>query len=194
MKNKVKLLVFSGSARKGSYNKLLAKNAAEIGEKLGAEVTYVDLKDYPMPIYDGDLEEEIGLPENAAKIKKLFLENDGLFLACPEYNSSITPILKNVLDWVSRPQAEDEEHLIAYQDKVVAISGASPGGWGGLRGLEIVRMMLHNMDVMVVPKQIVVPAAYEAFDEEGQFKDKKLLSRLEGVVKQLIDVTGAMKG
>ena len=188
-----KILVFSGSSRKGSYNKLLAKNAAEMAEELGAEVTYVDLGDYPMPIFNGDLEEERGMPEDAKRLKELFLSHDGLFIACPEYNSSITPLLKNTLDWVSRKESEDEKELIAYKGKVVGISSASPGQLGGLRSLMVVRMMLGNLGVVVVPDQVTVPAAYDAFDEGGKFKDEKMEKRLRRVVKALIETTEKLK-
>lgn len=190
----VKILVFAGSSRKGSFNKMLAKNAAETGRELGAEVTFVDLADYPMPLYNGDLEDESGLPEHAKRLKTLFLENDGLFLACPEYNSSITPLLKNALDWVSRVEGEDEKPLAAYKGKVAAISGASPGPLGALRGLMVVRMMLGNIGVMVVPNQLTVPEVYEVFDENGKFKDEKMVKRLRRVVKVLIEATEALKG
>jgi len=130
-----KLLFFAGSARKDSLNKKLAALAGELASEKGADVTIIDLKDFPMPLYDGDLEEEEGLPENAKRLKKLFIEQDGFFIASPEYNSSFSSLLKNTLDWISRPHEENEASLSAYRGKVAALGAVSPGALGGLRGL-----------------------------------------------------------
>src|ERR1700733_11604898 len=109
---KPKILVFAGSLRAGSYNKKLAKIAAKGAEEAGAEVTYIDLKDYPLPVYDQEIEDSQGLPQNALKLKELFMNHNGFIIASPEYNSSIPGALKNVIDWVSRPASKDEVYLV----------------------------------------------------------------------------------
>jgi chromate reductase len=142
-----KILAFAGSTRTGSYNKKLVKLGVEAARKAGAEVTLIDLRDFPMPLYDGDLEERDGLPPNAVKLRKLFMEHQGLLLSCPEYNSSISGVLKNTIDWVSRPDPDkpDEKPLICFSGKIVALLSASPGALGGLRGLVTVRSILGNL-------------------------------------------------
>ncbi len=185
-----KLLFFAGSSRKDSYNKILAKKAYELAKtELDITATYIDLKDFPMPLYDGDLEEASGLPENAKKLKKIFIEHQGFFIAAPEYNSSLTPLLKNSLDWISRKENDKEEALIAFNNKVAAITSASPGGLGGLRGLVALRLMLSNINVTVIPNQLSIPAAFEAFDENGEFKNATHLKNLKGVVSNFIHTT-----
>ena len=130
--SKPRILAFAGSARTDSYNHRLLLVAAEGAQAAGADVTVLNLKTYPLPLFDEDLEREDGTPENATQLKQLFLDHDGLLIASPEYNSSITPLLKNVIDWVSR-SAEGEAPLAAYRGKVAALMAASPGGLGGLR-------------------------------------------------------------
>lgn len=160
---------------------MLALNVAVEGaKKAGAVVTLLSLKDFEMPIYNGDYQVEFGLPENAKKLKRIFLAHDRLLLACPEYNSSITPVLKNALDWVSRPM-NDEEDLACYKHKVAALISASPGNLGGLRGLVHVRSLLGNIGVIVLPQQISIPKAHEAFDHEGNFKDAKMQKKVEAI-------------
>ncbi len=177
---KPRILAFAGSARKESFNARLVRIAAEGARSAGADVTVLDLSDYPLPLFDQDLEQEQGMPENAAKVKQLFLDHDGLLIASPEYNSSITPLLKNTIDWVSRP-AEGESPLAAYRGKVAALMSASPGGLGGLRGLVHVRSILSSIGVIVLPDQIAVSRAFEAFDDEGQLKDNKQQVRVQGL-------------
>jgi len=189
-----RILAFAGSARKASFNNQLVQIAAEGARTAGAEVTVLNLKDYPLPVFDQDLEQEQGTPENATRLKELFFNHDGLLISCPEYNSSITPLLKNTIDWVSR-SAEGETPLQAYRGKVAALMAASPGGLGGLRGLVHVRAILSNIGVIVLPDQIAVPKAYEAFDEAGQLKDEKQQSRVAGLgesVTQMLTKLGAM--
>jgi len=178
--SKPRILAFAGSTRKESFNVRLIHIAAEGARSAGADVTVLDLNDYPLPLFDQDLEQEQGMPENAAKVKQLFLDHDGLLIASPEYNSSITPLLKNTIDWVSRP-AEGESPLAAYRGKVAALMAASPGGLGGLRGLVHVRSILSSIGVIVLPDQIAVSRAFEAFDDEGQLKDNKQQVRVQGL-------------
>ena len=181
-----RILAFSGSARRDSFNQKLVHEAAQGAEQVGAEVTIVNLGDYPLPIMDEDLEREQGTPENAAKLKALFLAHDGLLIAAPEYNSSITPLLKNAIDWVSRP-AEGEEPLAAYQGKTATLMSVSPGGLGGLRGLTHLRSILGNIGVLVLPGQIAISQAHEAFDAAGILKDERKRSRVQEFGKTLAE-------
>jgi chromate reductase len=175
---KPKILAFAGSSRKDSYNKKLIRIAADAARKAGADVTLLDLKDYPLPLFDQDYEAEQGMPENGAKLKKLMVEHDGFLISCPEYNSSITPLLKNVIDWASR-SAPNEPALVAYQGKVAGLMAASPGALGGLRGLVHVRAILGNIGVIVLPDQVAVAKAAEAFNEDGSLKDPKQQAGIE---------------
>ena len=150
MSEPVKILAFAGSTRRDSWNKKLLHIAIQSARSAGAQVTLIDLKDFPLPLYDGDLEATAGVPENALKLKELFKSHQGLLLACPEYNSSITAVLKNTLDWVSRP-VPDEPPLAAFKGKVVTLISASPGALGGLRGLVHVRAILGNIGCIVLP-------------------------------------------
>lgn len=167
-----KILAFAGSLRTGSFNKLLVKVAAAGARAAGAEVTIVDLRDFPMPIFDEDLEAREGMPETAQRLKRLFLDHQGLLLAAPEYNSSITAVLKNTLDWVSRKGPGDLATW-AFSGKVVGLMSASPGALGGLRGLVHVRSILNNIDAHVIPSQVAIMQAHEAFDGNGNLKDPK---------------------
>lgn len=167
-----RLLAFAGSLRADSFNKKLVRVAAQGAQAAGAQVTVIDLRDYPLPIFDEDLERDQGTPENARKLKDLFKSHHGLLIACPEYNSSITAVLKNTIDWVSRPAA-GEAPLAAFDGKVAALMAASPGGLGGLRGLVSVRSILSNIKVIVLPDQVAVVKAHEAFNVDGSLKDAK---------------------
>lgn len=187
----IKVLAFAGSARKDSFNKQLVRIAAEGAAAEGAIVQVVDLAAYPLPIFDQDLEQE-GTPENASKLKELFLGHDALLIACPEYNSSITPLLKNTLDWVSR-SAPGESPLAAYKHKVACLLAASPGALGGLRGLVHVRAILANVGVTVLPGQIAIPTAHEAF-ASGKLKDDKLQQRVMDLGAALARVTKKLAG
>lgn len=184
-----KILFLAGSARKDSLNKKLAKVAYNQALAQGADATFIDLKDYPLPIYDGDLEDESGLPENALKLKQIFTEHSGLFIASPENNSSVSALLKNTLDWISRSHEDNEKPLSAYQDKVAALVAASPGALGGLRGLVALRMMLGNIQVLVLPQQLALGKASSAFDEQGQLIDEKKEKTLGTIVAKLIAAT-----
>lgn len=180
-----KILAFAGSARAESFNKKLVQVAAEGARAAGAEVTLVDLRDFPMPLYDGDLESKDGLPEAAKRLKKLMIEHQGLLLACPEYNSSITALLKNTLDWATRRENDKEPDLVCFRGKVVALLSASPGGFGGMRGLVTVRSILGNIGTIVLPDQVCVPKVHEAFGADGALKDQALKVRVEKLAAQL---------
>ncbi len=183
-----KILAFAGSTRTDSYNKKLVHVAAEGARKAGALVTIIDLRDYPLPLYDGDLEESQGLPENARRLKALFTEHQGFLIASPEYNSSISGVLKNAIDWVSRP-VDDKPPLVEFKGKVASIMSASPGALGGLRGLTPLRSILENIGVLVLPDQIAVSKAHEAFNSDGTLKDAKQQASVEKLGANLSEVT-----
>ncbi len=194
MSDKVKILAFAGSARAQSFNKMLVNVAAKGAVEAGAEVTVIDLKDYPMPLLDQDLETNEGMPENAKKVKQLMIEHDGFLIACPEYNSSITPLLKNTIDWASRPTEKDEPMLKAYTGKITAIMSASPGGLGGLRGLVHVRSIFENINVIVLPNQRAIGSAYNAFDDQGNLKDEKQNNAVKALGGELANFIKKIKG
>lgn len=180
MSGKPAILAFAGSTRNGSYNKLLVKVAARGAEAAGAAVTFLDLRDLPMPLYDGDLEEREGLPKSARQFKDLLLTHQGVLIASPEYNSSMSGVLKNAIDWASRP-VEGEPPLACFDGKVCGLMSASPGGLGGLRGLVPVRMMLGNIGVIVLPDQVAISRAHEAFEDDGNLKDTKQKASVEAL-------------
>lgn len=182
-----RILAFAGSTRTDSYNKRLVKIAAAGARAAGAEVTLIDLRDFPLPIFDGDLEARDGLPANGRKLKDLFLAHYGLLISAPEYNSSITAVLKNAIDWVSRP-VPDEAPLACFDGKVACLMSASPGALGGLRGLVHVRAILGNIKVLVLPDQIAISKANEAFNPDGSLKDPKQQAAVEGLGAQLARV------
>ena len=186
-----KILAFAGSSRRDSFNKKLVKIAAEGARLAGAEVTYVDFKDLPMPLFDEDLEAEAGIPENVKTFKAVMKAHQGLLIACPEYNSSITPLLKNAIDWASRPEP-GEPGLICFRDKVAVIMSASPGAFGGLRGLVHVRAILGNIGVLVLPNQKGIAKAQEAFDENGQLKDEQQQQEIHQLGNKLATVVAKL--
>ena len=174
------ILAFAGSTRTESYNKRLIKIAVAGAQAAGAEVTLIDLRDFPLPLYDGDLEARDGLPANARKLKDLFLSHRGLLISAPEYNSSITAVLKNTIDWVSRP-VPGEPPLAGFDGKVAALMSASPGALGGLRGLVHLRSILQNIKVIVLPDQVAVAKAGDAFKPDGSLKDPQQHAAVEGL-------------
>jgi chromate reductase len=186
-----KILVFAGSIRTGSMNAQLAALAAKEFALAGADTTYISLLDYPMPIYDGDLESRSGPPEAAIMLKKMMQQHQGIFIASPEYNASVTPLLKNTLDWVSRVREGREAPLAVYKDRAFALGGASNGQYGAMRSLLAVRQVLEiGCGALVIPDQIAVSRAADAFDEMDNFKDEANSKRLKGVVQSLIQFAG----
>jgi NAD(P)H-dependent FMN reductase len=187
MTNPPKILAFAGSARQASFNKLVVKIAVEGARAAGAQVTYLDFRDLPMPLFDEDLEAKEGLPENVRKFKQLMMAHQGFLIAAPEYNGSITPLLKNAIDWASRP-LPGEPPLSCFRDKVAVLMSASPGGLGGLRGLTHVRTILSGIGVLVLPEQIAIPRAFEAYDAQGRLKDPKQHEAVEQLGGKLATV------
>jgi len=182
-----KILAFTGSARKKSFNKILVKIAAEEARSAGAEVTYVDFLDLPLPLYDEDLESAEGLPDNVITFKALLKSHQGFLISCPEYNSSITPLLKNAIDWASRPEP-NEPSLVCFKDKVAALMSASPGALGGLRGLTHVRSILGNIGVLVLPDQMAIGQANDAFDENGNLIDESRQTSVIQIARKLVTI------
>lgn len=185
-----RILIFSGSVRAGSYN---TKLAALVGKHLAladAEVTRISLQDYPLPIFDGDLEANNGVPQNAHKLKRQLQESDGVFIACPEYNAGITPLLKNAIDWVSRLSDPGEEPMTAFKNRVFALGAASTGGFGGMRGLIQMRTILEvGVGAMVLPQMITIARAAQGFDGKGDLTDDRAAQQLQGLVGVLLRQT-----
>ncbi|WP_204104850.1 MULTISPECIES: NAD(P)H-dependent oxidoreductase [Spirulina sp. CCY15215] len=195
MAQTIKILAFAGSARLESFNKKLVKFAAEGAKSAGVEVTNLDFLDYPMPLFNEDLEAKAGLPESVLQFKALLKSHQGFLIACPEYNGSITPLLKNAIDWASRPEPDESPmSLHCFKGKTAALLATSPGGLGGMRGLVHVRSILEGIGVTVIPDQKAIPGAYQAFDEAGQLKDEKLAMAVRDIAKKLAEVTTKLNG
>ena len=182
-----KVLALAGSLRKDSYNKRLVKNAAQIAAKAGTTVTEIDLADYPLPVFDEDLEAASGMPGNAKKLKAIFAEHNALIISSPEYNGGITAVLKNTIDWLSRP---DDSGLKPFQDKWVALLAASPGALGGIRALPNVRFILSGLGCIVIPDQLALGKANTAFAEDGSLANEQHSQRLSTIVNRLIHFAG----
>ena len=184
-----KILVLAGSIRTGSFNARLAALAAKELTLAEADVTLISLADFPMPLYNGDLEAASGPPENAYKLKRLMCLQQGVFIASPEYNASITPLLKNTLDWVSRVREGREPPLAAYKGRAFALGAASNGTYGGMRSLITLRQVLElGCGALVIPEQLAVREAASAFDEMDNLKDERIAGVLQAVVNRLIDM------
>lgn len=186
MSSAPRILAFAGSNRAESYNRKLLRVAADAAKNAGAEVTLIELRDFPLPIMDEDLEKAHGIPERATALKKLMIEHAGFLIATPEYNSSVPPLLKNAIDWASRP-VKGEPALAAFQGKVVALLGASPGAFGGARSLIHLRAILSHVGSIILPEQATIPNASDVFGADGSVKDPKQLARIEAVPKKLVE-------
>lgn len=180
-----RILAFGGSLRRESFNQKLAAIAADGARSAGAEVTLIALRDFPLPVFNQDIEDAEGLPAEAKKLKQLFREHNGLIIAAPEYNSSISGALKNAIDWVSRAETDDEPPLVAFSGKTAVLCAASPGALGGLRGLVTVRSILGNIGVTVLPDQVAVSKTHEAFRLDGSLSDEKQAARIKKLGGQL---------
>ena len=186
----IKVLVFAGSARRDSLNKKLARLAAAAAEKAGAEVTYIDLNDYPMPIYHGDEEAATGIPENGKKLKALFKSHQALIIASPENNSSVSSLLKNTIDWLSRADGT-ESGMVPFKDKTALLIAASPGPFGGVRGLNHLRDIISRLGVLTWPDMMTVGNADTAFTDTGAFVDGKQQARWEKLVAAMAQLSTA---
>lgn len=186
------IAVIAGSIREGSYNRALAELAAASLEALGADVTRVDLGTFELPLYSAVLEAE-AFPPDALRLKTLFTEQDGLLFVSPEYNGSLSPLLKNAIDWASRPTGDEGlVALTAYRGKAAAIMSASVSPFGGLRGLMHLRQILSTIQMIVIPEQVVVPNAHAAFAEDGSLKEALPASLVELTTERLVAVAGAL--
>lgn len=186
-----KILALAGSARKDSINVKLVKEAMQGAQEAGAEVTFIDFKRYALPLYDGDVEAKEGLPKQVVELKKMMHAADGFLMASPEYNGSLTPMLKNFIDWTTRP-IEGEAPLACYMGKVAGILGTSPGGLGGLRGLTHLRTILSGIQTLVVPNQQAVPHGFEAFDDQGSLKDLKTREKVRSVGRDVAQLAAKL--
>lgn len=192
----VKVLVFAGSARRESLNKKLARVAARHARDAGGEVTFVDLDEYPMPLYHGDLEAAEGLPANARKLREVFLAHDALLIASPENNSSVTALLKNTLDWLSRSIGDGKgahSGLAPYRGKLAGIMSASPGPFAGVRGLPHLRQILSSLGVTVLGAQVSIPRADHAFAPDGSLADARTDELVAKLAQAVVDTGGKLR-
>jgi chromate reductase len=188
-----KILVFAGSTRSGSHNARLAALAAKELALTGAEVNRISLEDYPMPIYNGDDEADGGVPSNARNLKQMLAEHSGVFIASPEYNASIAPLLKNTIDWISRVRERGEPPLAVFKNRAFALGGASDGAYGAVRSLMALRQVLElGCGALVIPEQITVFHASEAFDEMDNLKEERAAASLKRVVTRLAEAAREM--
>ena len=187
----IKILAFAGSLRSGSFNKKLVRIAAQGARAAGAEVTEIDLRDIALPLYDGDIEREQGLPPNAKRFKRLLIEHNGILIGSPEYNTAITAVLKNAIDWASRTEA-GESALTAFKGKVGGLMSASPGNFGGVRSLAMLRAILSNLGVIVVPTQLGIARANEAFDADGNLQDERQRETIHSIGAEVVRFVGKL--
>lgn len=179
-----RILAFSGSSRKESFNRKFLAAAVQAVRDAGGDVTLIELKDYELPLYNGDLEDAQGLPANAAKLIGLIQEHAGLLIASPEYNSMFTPLLKNTIDWCTR--GDDNP----FTGKVAAVISASPGALGGVRSLKLAQQLLLHLGCHVVPGQNFLPQADKAFDDKGALKDERPRKALQPLAAGLVSLAG----
>ena len=183
-----KLLAFAGSTRENSYNQSVLNVAVQGAKEAGVEVTVIHLKDYDMPLFNEDDEKAQGIPERARAFKQLLMEHDGFLIASPEYNSSYPAVLKNAIDWASRME-EGEKPLQAFKGKVVGIMAASAGGLGGIRVLVVLRMLLANLGMTVLPTQVAVAKVNTLMDENGVITNEKTIKQLKNLGKETAELT-----
>ena len=188
-----KILVFPGSTRAGSHNVKLAALAAKELTLIDAEVTRISLVDYPLPIYEGDLEAKAGPPANALRLKQMIMAHHGVFIASPEYSASVTPTLKNAIDWVSRVRERGDPSYAAFKGRVFAISSASPGRSGGLLSLMALRQILElGCGALVIPEQVAIPQADHAFDDMDNIADTGTANLFRAQLARLVDMARLM--
>ena len=185
------VLVVAGSTRSGSFSKQLARAACKLAESGGHSATFVDLRDHVMPLYDGDLEAAQGLPAAAIALRRLVQQHTSLLVVTPEYNASLPAVLKNALDWLSRPFAA-EPNVSPFHNKVAAVMASSPGGLGGMRALVHLRQVLMNLGVLVLTEQFALGNAGAAFSPEGALLDGKQAAVVQGIVNRLAQVAGKL--
>lgn len=188
-----KIMVIAGSLRKDSLNRKLAEVMKASAQQTGAEVTLADLRDYALPIYDGDIE-GAGMPENVRRLQSLMSQHDALLIATPEYNGAVPALLKNTLDWMSRPLADGTPGVSLMKDKVVGLSSASPGSLGGLRALLALRDALAKLGFWVAPQQVAVGQAAEAFAaDQAELVNEKQQAQLQQLVETVVKAGEALR-
>jgi NAD(P)H-dependent FMN reductase len=184
---KPKILLLAGSLRTGSYNRMLADLAEIALAEAGGDVDHITLKDYPLPIYDGDLEAEEGVPAPAQALHARFRTSHGIMIVSPEYNAGTPPVLKNAIDWISRVR-DHGGMAAAFEVPVFALASASPGRFGGYRGLMALRASLVlQLTAMVIPQQTAITFAGDAFNEDGSFQDPKSAAALVRQAGKLVE-------
>jgi NAD(P)H-dependent FMN reductase len=188
----LKILVIPGSLRTGSLNARLAAAAAYQFAQAGAEVTRLSLGDFPLPIYDGDLQTRSGVPKNAVNLKRMMSAHHGVLIVTPEYNSSVPPLVKNTIDWVTRVQDANETRGQIFRQRAFAIAAASEGRLGGTRCLAALRLILSACHATVIPNQLALSFADQAYDDMDRFKHPADIEALNALVRQLIDVSQHM--
>ncbi|MCP4184384.1 MAG: NAD(P)H-dependent oxidoreductase [Hyphomicrobiales bacterium] len=181
-----KILIVPGSARGGSLNTRLAASAFRVFSSLDCEVTRISLKDYPLPLFNGDLETQKGPPEQAIKLARLFDLHDGIMLVSPEYNTSVSPLLKNALDWVSRIKGDKRGKIVPYEGKILALASASPGNLGGIRGLSHLRHIITSLGATIIAQQVTVSGAVSAFDDMDNLTNERAADKLNDVCDSLV--------
>ena len=190
-----KILVLPGSTRSGSHNVRLAALAAKELTLIDADVTRISLADYPLPLFEADLETRGGPPENAVKLKQMIMAHQGVFIASPEYSASVTPLLKNAIDWVSRVRERGDPTYAAFKGRVFAISSASPGRAGGLRSLMALRQILElGCGALVIPEQVAIPQADSAFDDMDNIIDAATANLFRAQLARLMDMARLVGG
>src|ERR1700733_9504328 len=188
----LKILVIPGSLRTGSLNARLAATAALELAQAGAEVSRISLDDFPLPIYDGDQQTKSGVPKHAINLKRMMSAHHGVLIVTPEYNSSVPPLVKNTIDWVSRVQDAHETRGQVFRERVFAIAAASENRLGGTRCLAALRLILSACQAMVIPNQLALAFAGEAYDDMDRLKQPADIEALGALVRQLIDVSQRM--
>jgi chromate reductase len=188
-----KILILPGSMRVGSHNVKLAALAAKELAMIDIDVTRISLEDYPLPLFDGDLEDDNAPPANAIKLKQMIMAHHGVFITSPEYSASVTPMLKNAIDWVSRVRERGEPAYVAFKHRAFAIASASPGRSGGLRSLMALRQILElGCGALVIPEQVAIAQADEAFDDMDNIADAATIDLLRGQLARLVDMARLM--
>ena len=190
-----RILAFAGSARRDSLNKKLLRAGVDAARAAGGEVTHIDLDDFPMPLYHGDLEAREGMPREAQRLRELFLAHDALLIASPENNNSVSALLKNTIDWLSRSLGDGKgasSGLAPYRGKVAGLMAATPGPYGGVRGLPHLRQILAGLGVLVLPAQVQLARADTAFDAEGRLTDERAAHAAQALARSLVDTAGRL--
>lgn len=188
MNHSLRILAFAGSARRQSHNKQLARAAAQVAQDADASVTWIDLRNFDIPLYDADLEAEQGLPSEVLRLRALFAAHDALIVASPEYNGFFSPLLKNTLDWLSRPTGGAPRHAV-FAGKAVLLLCAAGGGSGGARGLQQLRLQFGHLQARVHEQEFILAHSADALDGSGSLRSQEQRVRLAGVVRPFVDAS-----